>query len=110
MSRRLFMIWTSPLFRDSIRLLLNDPEIDWLGATSDYTAAKDTILKLQPDTVLFEEVEGAIPQVMEVLEANPFRIRLIGVSLAENKLQVYQREQRTVAQAEDLLRLILQYT
>jgi DNA-binding NarL/FixJ family response regulator len=106
--RRVFVIWTHPIFHESVRLLLNHPEVELVGATSDYLAAQDEILSLQPDTVLVEEVgESVRAEVMEILEASSWSVRVIGLSLADNSLRIYHREQRTVAQGEDLLQLVL---
>ncbi len=107
-ARRVFVIWTHPIFHESVRLLLNHPDVEWVGATSDYAAAKDEVLDLQPDTILVEEIAGNIPvEVLEIMEASSQNVRVIGLSLADNELSVYYHEQRTVGQAEDLLRLIL---
>ena len=43
----------------------------------------------------------------EIMEASSQNVRVIGLSLADNELSVFYHEQRTVGQAEDLLRLIL---
>jgi DNA-binding NarL/FixJ family response regulator len=105
--RRVFAIWAHPIFHESVRLLLNRPDIEWAGATSDYAAAKDAILSLRPDTVLVEEVGGQVPaEVKEVLEAIPWSVRIISLNLVDNKSMVYQRERRTIEQPEDLIRLI----
>lgn len=109
MPRRLFMIWTSPIFRDSVHLLLNHPEVEWLGTASDYTAAQEDIRKLRPDTIVVEEAKGALPaQIIELLEAENTILKLILISLEDNRLRVFSRETWTVAEADDLLRLILQ--
>ncbi len=109
MPRRLYLIWTNPLFRDSARALLSHPEIDWLGATSDYAAAGAAILQLHPDTVLVEELGNSLPHdLVEVLRLNRVDMRLIGASLDRNWLQVWQCEEHTLAQADDLLSLVLQ--
>jgi hypothetical protein len=109
MSRRLFLIWTSPLFRDSVRLLLNRPEVEWVGMTADYASAMETVQILNPDTILVEEIDGVIPaSIMEILETTTFDFRLIGVSLSENKLSVYRCEQWMITEVEDLVNLVLQ--
>lgn len=109
MPRRLFVVWTNPLFRDSVRLLLDHPEVDLAGTTSDYVAAKEAIMNLKPDTILVEEVEGIVPtNLMEILETNHFNLRLISINLDDNRLRVFHRQQWNIVQAEDLLRLILQ--
>lgn len=107
-ARRVFVIWTHSIFYESVRLLLNHPEIELVGATSDYVAARGEILGLQPDTILIEEVSSGVrAEVMGILETSPWSVRIIGLSLADNRLSVYHREQWTVGQAGDLLRLVL---
>lgn len=109
MSRRLFMIWTSPIFRDSIQLLLDHPELEWLGMASDYGAVQEEINTLHPDTIVVEEVAGGLPaQMIELLEGDNSVLQLICVSLEDNRLRIFTRENRAVAEASDLLQLILQ--
>jgi len=109
MPRRLYVVWTNPIFRDSVRLLLAHPKVDLAGTTSEYVAAKEAILNLRPDTILVEEIEGIVPtNLMEILDTNHFDIRLISVSLDDNRLKIFHRQQWNIVQAEDLLRLILQ--
>ena len=109
MPRRLFVVWTHPIFRDSVRMLLDHPEVDLAGTTSDYVAAKEAIMKLKPDTILVEEVEGIVPtNLMEILDANYFNLRLISVNLDDNRLRIFHCQQWNIVQATDLLRLILQ--
>lgn len=106
-ARRVFVIWTHPIFYESVRLLLNHPDIEFVGATSDYGAAKDEVLGLQPDTILIEQVSGGVrPEVIGILEDSPLSMRVIGLSLADNELSIYHREQRTIGHSEDLIRLI----
>jgi DNA-binding NarL/FixJ family response regulator len=106
--RRVFVIWTHPLFHESVRLLLERPQIEWVGATSDHEAAHHHIASLQPDTILIEELEGgqAGEEALKLLEGISSDIRIIRFSLENNELTIYHREQRTVGQAGDLLKLI----
>ena len=105
--QRVFVIWTHPLFQEAVRLILNQPSIEWVGSTSDYAAAQDQILSLLPNVVLVEEMEGGVPDLaLAILEACSWDMRVIGLSLTDNQLCVYHREHRIVGQAEDLLRLI----
>lgn len=109
MSRRLFMVWSSPLFRDSIYLLLDHPDLEWLGTASDYAAAQEEIHRLHPDTIVVEEVEGGLPaKMIELLENENSVLQLVSVSLEDNRLRIFTRENRAVAEAGDLLQLILQ--
>ncbi len=107
--RRVYVIWTHSLFQESVRLLLlNRPEVEWLGATSDYVTALDQIAYLRPDTILLEETVASnqSAETLKILEAGAANIRVIRFGLDDNTLRVYHREQTIVVQAEDLLRLI----
>ena len=109
MPRRLFVIWNSPLFHKSVRLLVEHPDVEWVGTTSDYEKAKDQVLALEPDTILVEEIDGLIPAtILDILETSTYDFRLIGISLLENKITIYRCEQREVTRADDLIHLILQ--
>ncbi len=110
MARRVFVLWSNPLFHDSMRLLLAHPDIVWLGSTSDDEVAKKEISALRPDTVLVEEKGGAIPNnLLKILELCSWDTRIIGLGLESNTLHVYHSEHRTVGRAEDLLRLIQEF-
>jgi DNA-binding NarL/FixJ family response regulator len=106
--RRVFVIWTHPLFHESVRLLLKHPEVDWAGAARDIHTAQEQIMKLQPDTILVEKTGAGIPPaVMELLEMEIWNVRIIGLSLADNEISLYQREHQTVVEAGDLLQFVL---
>lgn len=107
-TRRVFVIWTHPLFLDSVRLLLTHPEVDLVGTASDYEIAQERALELQPDTFLIEETGGNIPSRMtDILQLCTWNTRVVSLNLDNNKLSVYHREFGTVGQADDLLQLIL---
>lgn len=107
-TRRVFVVWTHPLFYEAVRLLLDDPSIDLVGAISDYAAAHKHIMKLQPDTIIVEEKEGDLSaEILAILRDSPLDARIIGLNLSDNQLFVYHRLRQTVGRAEDLLRLIL---
>ena len=105
---RVYVIWTYPLFHESLRLLLNHPGIEWVGATSDHEAALSHVANLRPDIILMEEVEGSdiSAETVKLLECSSMDVRIIRLSLANNELTIYHREQRNMGQAEDLLKLI----
>ncbi|HUV29052.1 MAG TPA: hypothetical protein VMW34_16950 [Anaerolineales bacterium] len=108
-TQRVYVIWTHPLFHDSLRQLLDHTEINWLGAASDFTIAVEEISRLHPDTILIEELEGetTTSAFMEIVEKFQWNLRVVGISLNDNQLSVYQHAQQTVGQPEDLIRLIL---
>lgn len=45
---------------------------------------------------------------MKIVEKFQWNLRVVGVSLNDNQLSVYQHAQETVGQPEDLIRLIIQ--
>jgi AmiR/NasT family two-component response regulator len=105
--QRVFVIWVNPIFRESVRLLLRHPDVEWIGEASDVLSARDEIRHLQPDTVLIEEVEDKIPvEAIQILDDSPTYLRIIRLSLADNRSSVYHRELRQINKSEDLLRLI----
>jgi len=107
-NQRVFIIWTNPLFHTSMVLLLDDPQIEVVGDTSNYTAAWQQISAQRPDTILIEKTGNVVPaEVLEILENSTWKVRVMGLSLADNELSIYHREQQTVAQIGDLLRFIL---
>jgi DNA-binding NarL/FixJ family response regulator len=109
--RRVFIIWTHPLFHEAVCLLLKHPEIKLLGADSDYETAHEQILELQPDTIIVEEGGESIPsEVMSYLDTYPWNLRVTFLNLTDNQLNMYQHEQRTMGRADDLLQLILSET
>jgi len=106
--RRLFVIWKHPIFHGSVRRLLNHPEVEWVGAASDWTTAHSEIERLQPDTILVEELEEqGTNEALEILETSSWDVRVVSISLNNNRLSVFHREQKTVGQADDLLHLVL---
>jgi DNA-binding NarL/FixJ family response regulator len=107
---QVYVIWTHPLFHDSLRQLLDHTDIKWVGAASDFTAAVEEISRLHPDTILIEEQEGETTTAtfMKIVEKFQWNLRVVGVSLNDNQLSVYQHAQQTVGQPEDLIRLIIQ--
>ncbi len=45
---------------------------------------------------------------MEIVEKFQWNLRVMGVSLDDNQLSIYQHAHQTVGQPEDLIRLIIQ--
>lgn len=109
--KRVFIIWKNPIFHESVRLLLNHSEIEWLGSTSDIKAAQEEILELKPDTILIEDMQGSTSmEVMGFLESQIWDVRIIGLNLTDNTLHVYKHQEEEVLKADDLARLILNNT
>ncbi len=109
-THQVYVIWAHPLVHDSLRQLLDHTDIKWVGAASDFTIAVEEISHLHPDTILIEELKGdtTTSTFMEIVGKFQWNLRVVGISLNDNQLSVYQHEQQTVGQPEDLIRLIIQ--
>ena len=106
--RSVFVVWQHPLFFEAVRLLLNESSVSLVGATSDPQQARTQIEDLSPNVVILEHsddqaLEEEDRETMAILHAGPHVIRL---SLADNELNVYRRERRTVGKIEDLVNLL----
>ncbi len=105
--KQVYVIWTNPLFRETVHLLLDHPDIELVGMHSDYTAALENILVIKPDTIVVEEVEGVLPQeIRNFLESYSWDAHIVGFNLYDNTLSIYHHEQRVVSQSDELLHLI----
>jgi len=104
---RVFILWTHPLFSETVSRLLGGAEVEIIGGSSDPAAGLVEISRLQPDVVIAEEdPSGARTEAIEALRAGPSEMLILGLNLRNNGLQVYRREQRTVADPEDLLQIL----
>jgi hypothetical protein len=102
--QQVFIIWSHPLFHESVRLLLKHPDVEIIGSTANYETARDDIERLRPDTVIVEETSsGTHEEALAILDSSRFVPRVIGFSLDDNKLNVYRRQESTIVRAEDLL-------
>ena len=107
-TQQVFILWFTPLFYDFIRRLLKHPDIELVGASSNYVTAHSEITKAKPNTILIEDAGNHLSEmVMEYLDTSPWAVKIILLGLDDNKLIVYHHEQRSMVQTEDLLQLIL---
>src|SRR5512133_246371 len=105
---RVYILWNNALLDESVRRLVEQAGIEWAGSSSSLEDGLRSIEQLHPDTVFVEEKEGGdIPEkVLQLFESSKNNIRLFRLNLANNILQIYYREQKTVLQVEELLQLI----
>lgn len=107
-TRQVFVIWTHPLFRESLALLLHHPQIELVGETNDFESASVNIQRLRPDTILIEETEAnQFTQLISDINRQPWEMRILLMNLMDNQLNVFHHELRTVGRAEDLVQMIL---
>ncbi len=106
--RKVFVIWNHPLFFESVRLLLQDSSIEWVGSCHICNDTNIQVAGIYPDTILIEEIDGGVTpaRVLELLEIRTPHLRIFRLNLNDNDLQIYHKEQRTVMQSDDLLQLI----
>lgn len=105
-TQRVFVIWTHPLFRETVCLLLGPPMVELVGTTDDHSAAQAQIEAARPDVVIIEQIDDegdASEETVAILQQGPKVIRL---SLADNELRMYLRELRTLEKVADLVQLI----
>ena len=104
---RVYILWTHPLFSETVGRLLGGADLEIIGGSSDPATGLEEIGRLQPDVVIAEEdPSGAPTEAIDALRAGPAEMLILGLNLANNALQVYRREQRTVADPEDLLQIL----
>lgn len=106
---RVYVIWTHPLFYESIRLLLNQ-RVNLVGSSDDHAKASRDINKLKPEIVLIETPEGLEDlgeETISILQKGP---KVIHLSLEDNELSMYLRHQKTMDAPSDLMQMILDGT
>jgi AmiR/NasT family two-component response regulator len=106
--QRVFIVWTYPLFRETVSLLLEHPGLTVVGVESDRTEAQTQVTHLKPDIIIIEETANGEPidtDIIGLLDTSAWEPRIVRLSLQDNELRLYRREQRTIETREDLLTL-----
>jgi DNA-binding NarL/FixJ family response regulator len=110
--QRVFIAWSHALFRHSVYLLLDHPRLTVVGDSQSLEeTAQAELESLHPDTIIVEvpeaessECMAALQQLTQFCHWNP---RLICVSLQDNTVWTYRRQQYMLEESQDLLHLIL---
>jgi hypothetical protein len=108
--RQVYVVWSNPLFRDTVQALLSHPEVTMVGSSQSCAPTWSEIERLRPCTIIIEETQenpAVAPEALRILEASPWNLQVIRLSLQDNELWLYQREQQMLEQGDDLLHLIL---
>ena len=106
--RRVFVVWQNPLLLMSLRALLNHASIEWVGDSSSLEKLPELLEQQKPDIILIEgEVNENTENAFYLLGSGKRHLRIIGLNLVGNEIQLYTLEQETINQKEDLLNLIL---
>lgn len=104
--RTVYIIWTHPLFYESIRTLLNH-RVELVGSSEDHVRASQEINQLHPEIVIIEAPEGVEDlgeETISILRRGP---KVIHLSLDDNELSLYLRQQKTMVEPGDLMQTIL---
>ncbi|OGT26143.1 MAG: hypothetical protein A2Z17_07815 [Gammaproteobacteria bacterium RBG_16_66_13] len=105
--RRVYLVWTHPLFFETVHRLLSHQDVELVGESMDHKAARAEIARLRPDVVVLEEAEGgSSTDLVDFLQAGAKDVQILGLNLMDNELHVYQRRQRTVVHPGDLVDVI----
>ncbi len=96
--RRVFIAWSHSLFYESVRLLLNHPEVEIVGSASEVEIVWPDVIELRPDTIVIErngeESEtAASANILPIWKSSAWNPRIIQVGLQDNIVQVYRRKQ-----------------
>jgi len=107
-AQRVYIIWKNPIFRDSVQVLLRHPGLEWVGSTPSQQTAEEEIPILQPNTILLEQ-NNAIRnnEIWDLFQGRSDCIRLVEISLEDNQVVLFCRQERDIFQENELLELIL---
>lgn len=108
-SRKLFVVWSHPLFRESMNRLLDHPEVVIVGTATDYGAALARLETLKPDVIIVEETQDATVtslDALQFLKACTWGPSIIRLSMHDNELWVYHQERWSIGSTEDFIRLV----
>ena len=108
---KIYVIWSNPIFRDSLRMIIKHPQIEWVGCKRDFTPALEEIKNLVPDTILVERSEQfTLAELIQGLEQGASELQIIGMSMENNTVTIYHRENYSMVQEDELLKIILSAT
>jgi DNA-binding NarL/FixJ family response regulator len=106
MVRRVLVLWENPLFFDAVRLLLRQPGVTLVGATSDHEALSDLARSTKPHVVVIEKTGLKNKDEKLALSLLKEELNVIFLSLDDNDLDFYRSHHHTEASVDDLFNLI----
>jgi DNA-binding NarL/FixJ family response regulator len=107
-ARKVFIIWKHPLFHETVRALLNHPELVCIGSSSEFSA--DQLLSdTPPDIIVIEEENhGQTVRIINLLLNHYAKIRLLALNLLDNEMSVFDYSFETVYKVNDFLSWVLE--
>ena len=94
------------LFRDGLeRALAHEPTVAVVGSADTWQAAQALVTQLKPDVLIVDHAAKALRKVdmTPVLETDAPTLKVIHLTLAENKMVVYDQRQVADVSLTDLL-------
>ena len=106
--KKVFVIWSHLMFLEALKAILQHPELVWAGASHEDMELSPQLAAARPDIVL---IEGDQPdnadRAAQILKNSRSPLRIIGLNMQDNEMTIYEVEQGTIHQTDDLIRLIL---
>lgn len=107
--RTIFIVWSHPLFRDSIRILLKSPVIEIVGTESRREKILAKIKLCEPEIIIVEEsIDDTPPHIdaLQILRECSWKACVIRLSLRDNELWLYQHERGSIKNADHLMNVV----
>jgi DNA-binding NarL/FixJ family response regulator len=108
--KRVFILSRRSLFQQGIETLLSEQtELEIVGQESEPTAAVECIQTFNPDVIILnlDDPEPDLSSPVLCVLRDKSSIRIVGLSLKENKICVFKGEDKRVHQLDDLFNAIL---
>jgi DNA-binding NarL/FixJ family response regulator len=110
--KRIFIISNYPLFGRGLQNLLNQQNnIEVVGQETCIERVNDQIKMLHPDIVIFdsdEPMQASTPGLLYRIMKEHSGIKIVGLSLQDNKFRVYGAVHGVVHEVADFLKIIFQ--
>ncbi len=109
--KRVFVLSRRSLFHQGIETLLTqEAELEIVGQDTEPGAAVECIHAFNPDVIILnlDDPEPDLSSPVLCVLREKTAIRIVGLSLRENKICVFQGEDKQIHQLEDLFDAILE--
>lgn len=108
-SVRVFVVSDSLMFSGGLKSLLSkDPDVEIIGEETEVNRAIKQVKTLQPDVIIWGNsgINPALTQEeIHLVKATP-GIKIIGLSLQNNNIIVYQSARKVIGDIQDLVKAI----
>lgn len=106
---RVFVLARNSLFGKGIESLLGqETQLDIVAMPEDLASLEERILECRPDVIIVncDDPKDELTSAILCALRERLDVRVIGLSLRDNKLCVYRGEQKQIVQVDDLLHAI----